>query len=140
MATHGKSVDFAITDSGATSRNISTYVTSVASVERSNDTHDTTTMGNTGHTFIAGLTNGKIVVNVLWDKTALTGTYTVFKGLLGKKDPVAFIYGPEGSTAGNVKITGTVVVESYVESAPVADLVTAVATLQISGAVTDGTY
>ncbi len=117
---------------------VSPYVTSVTAT-RNNDVLDTTTYGQTGHTFVAGLTNGKLVVNGLWDKTAVVGSYTVFKAMLGAAQ-VAFIWSPEGSTSGNVKITGNCVIESYVESAPVADLVTFTATLQITGAVTDTVY
>lgn len=117
---------------------ISPYVTSVTAT-RNNDTLDTTTYGATGHTFVAGLTNGKLVVNCLWDKTAVVGSFTVFNAMIGAAS-VAFIWSPEGSTTGNVKITGNVIMDTYVESAPVADLVTAVATLQITGAVTSTVY
>lgn len=134
MATHGRNTNLVIA-----THDISPYVTST-SVERSNDTHDTTTYGQTGHTFISGLTNGKITINGLWDKTASVGSYTVLKALLGGGLSGAFIYGPEGSTTGNVKISGTGVLEQYTESDPVADLVTFTATLQITGAVTDGVY
>jgi hypothetical protein len=118
---------------------VSPYLTSVQ-FEQDNDTHDTTTFGSTGHTFIAGLTNGKITIQGLWDKTATVGSRTVFQAKIGVATPTAFVYGPEGTTTGNVKYTGTAVVESYTESAPVADLVTVNIVLQISGAVTGGVY
>lgn len=119
-------------------KDISPYVTSVTAT-RNNDVLDTTTYGAVGHTFVAGLTNGKLVVNGLWDKTAVSGSYTVFNAMIGAA-AVAFIWSPEGSTTGNVKITGSVVMDSYVESSPVADLVTFSATLQITGTVTATVY
>lgn len=134
MATHGRNTQLTVA-----THDISPYITST-SVERDNDTHDTTTYGQTGHTFISGLTNGKITVNGLWDKTATVGSYTVFHALIGGNLSAAFVYGPEGSTTGNVKITGTLIVETYTESDPVADLVTFTAVCQITGAVTDGVY
>lgn len=134
MALHGKSLQISVA-----THDISPYCTEV-DLERDNDTHDTTTYGQTGHTFIAGLTNGKMTINGLWDKTASVGSYTVFKALIGVSAPSAFIYGPEGPTSGNVKITGTAVLESYSETAPVADLVKFTAVMQISGALTDGVY
>lgn len=135
MATHGHLAQLTIA-----TNDISPYVTSVT-LERDNDTHDTTTYGATGHTFIGGLTNGKITVNGLWDKTATVGSYTVFHALAAAGSPsTAFVYGPAGSTTGNVKITGNFILVSYTESVPVSDLVTFTATLQITGAVTDAVY
>lgn len=141
MTVHGKDTYFAVEDSAAsTLRDISIYLTSVA-LNQSNDTHDDTTFGATGHTFVAGLTNGKITLNGLWDKTASTGSNTVLQSLLGLgTTTVGFEYGPEGNTTGNVKYSGECVLESYDQSAPVADLVSFTAVLQISGAVTDGTF
>lgn len=141
MPQHGKTSYFALEDSGgATLRNISPYVTLVA-FEQDNDTHDTTTFGNEAHTFITGLTNGKIVVNGLWDATALVGTDTVFNGLVGLDGTsLTFNYGPQGNTAGQVKKSGECILVSYAESDPVADLVTFTATLQITGSVTKGTF
>lgn len=119
-------------------KDISPYLTSVT-VERDNDTLDTSTFGTSGHTFTNGLTNGKITLNGLWDKTASVGSYTALKALVGAGS-AAFIWGPEGTTSGNVKITGNAVLESYTESSPVADLITFTASLQITGTVTDGVY
>lgn len=134
MPTHGRSVQFTYG-----TNDVSPYLTSVQ-FEQDNDTHDTTTFGSTGHTFIAGLTNGKITIQGLWDKTALVGSKTVFQAKVGTSAATAFVYGPEGTTTGNVKYSGNAVLESYVESAPVADLVTVNVVLQISGAVTAGVY
>ncbi len=141
MAIHGKDSYFSIEDSAAsTLRNISPYVTSV-DFNQENDTHDTTTYGAEGHTFLVGLTNGTIVVNGLWDKTASTGSNTVIQSLVGLDAvTVGFEYGPEGNTGTNVKYSGECVLESYSQSAPVADLVSFTATFRISGSVTQGTF
>lgn len=118
---------------------ISTNTNSIT-FERDNDTHDTTTFGATSHTYIAGLIDGKMTLAGFWDKTASTGSQKVFTALVGDSDGAAFVYGPEGSTTGNVKYSGTIILESYTESAPVADVITFTASLKISGAVTVGTY
>lgn len=138
---HGKDSYFSIEDSAAsTLRNISPHVTSV-NFDQSNDTHDNTTFGAEGHTFAGGLTNGKITVAGLWDKTASTGSDTVFQSLVGLDAvTVGFEYGPEGNGSGSVKYSGECILESYNQSAPVADLVTFQAVLQISGSVTKGTF
>lgn len=135
--THGMKGYFGVEDSGGTTvRNISPYVKST-SFEQDNDTHDNTTYGATGHTFQVGLTNGKITIQGLWDTTALVGTNTVIDGLIGLlTTTLTFEYGPAGNTTGKVKKTGECVLESYVESVPVDDLITFTATFQISGTVT----
>lgn len=134
MPTHGKTAQVTIN-----AKDISPYVTSVT-FERGNDTHDTTTFGSTSHSYIAGLIDGKMSVSGLWDKTALVGSEVVFNSMVGTAAGFPFVYGPEGSTAGNVKYTGTVVLDNYSESTPVADLVTFTAALKISGAVTLTVY
>lgn len=141
MAIHGKDTVFSLEDSAAsTLRDLSSNLTSVT-FARQNDTHDSTTFGATGHAFIGGLTNGTIQLQGFWDDTASTGTATVLDGLLALGSvTVGWEYGPEGATTGDVKYSGECVLQSYDTSSPVADLVTFSATLQISGAVTKGTY
>lgn len=134
MPTHGHNAQFTYN-----AHDVSPYVTSVT-FERDNDIHDTTCYGSASHTFLAGLVNGKVNVTGLWDKTATVGSQVVFNAGVGDADGAAFIWGPEGSTTGNVKYSGTAVLESYTESAPVADLVTFTASLRISGSVTTGVY
>lgn len=140
MAIHGKETAFSLEDSaGTTLRALGVNLTKVG-FSRQNDTHDTTGFGATGHTFIAGLTNGTIQIEGFWDDTANTGTATVLDGLLGISTTLGWEYGPEGSATGDVKYSGECVLQSLDYSSPVADLTTFTATLQISGAVTKGAY
>lgn len=139
MSTHGKDGYLAIDDGGDMLRNISPYLNSIVATF-SNDIHDDTTMGQDGHTKKGGLTDGSIKIAGMWDKSADVGVYTVFKGLRGQFAPKDFEYGPEGNASGAVKQSGKYVMESYEESVPVADLISFTATLQVSGAVTDGTF
>lgn len=139
MSTHGKDAHLAIDNGIGTLQIISANVNST-DFNVSNDIHDDTTYGQTGHTKKAGLTDGSIAIKGFWDKTASTGTETVLASLLGVFAPVDFEFGPEGSGSGKVKKTGKFVLENYTTSAPVADLVAFTASLQISGAVTTGTF
>lgn len=141
MAIHGKDTYFALEDSAATTlRDLSPNLTNIQ-FARSNDTHDDTGFGQEGHTFIAGLTNGTIQLTGWWDKTASTGTATVLDSLVGLDSVrVAFEYGPEGNTAGQVKYSGDCILSEFSTTSPVADLVSFTATLQISGTVTVGTF
>lgn len=139
--THGKDAAFLLEDSAAsTLRNISDQLTNIA-FNRSNDTHDSTTFGKEGHTFIAGLTNGTITIDGFWDKTASTGSATVLDSLMGLDAvTVGWEYGPEGNASLAVKYSGECVLASLDVSEPVADLVTFTAQLQISGDVTKGAF
>lgn len=134
MAIHGKDTVFSLDG-----QDISEHLTNV-SFPRQQDTHDSTTFGQTGHTFIGGLTNGTFSLQGFWDKTAVSGSATVLDGLIVEGTPVAWEYGPEGGTTGDIKYSGNGIVQSVDYASPVADLVTFAATIQISGAVTTGTY
>lgn len=131
---HGKSTSFQIS-----AHEIGPYVTAVT-FEADNDIHDITTFGATNHRYLAGLIDGKVTISGFWDKTAVVGSYTTIYALVGVAAGAACIYGPEGSTTGKVKQSFTAVLESYAESAPVADMVTFKADFRIDGAVTSSTF
>jgi hypothetical protein len=82
-----------------------------------------------------GLTDSTISVSGMWDST-LDGY------IAGGAEPASrsFVFGPAGSTAGNVKYTGEAIVTSYSISNPVGDVVTFSLDLQVTGAVTRTTY
>lgn len=140
MAEHGFDGYFAVEDSaGTTLRDISGDLNSV-NFNRSNEMHDPTTFGNTARRKRAGLMDGSISISGFYSTTALTGTDTVLKGLLGLATPVGFEYGAVGNTTGMAKKSGNCVLESYNVSTPVGDLVSFDATFQIDGPVVDGTF
>ena len=131
---HGKSVDFALDDTSGSSRNISDTLNSVDFPEVT-ETADTTAFGSSSRSFIVGLESATISISVLWDAT-------VDGYIKGGTEPASrsFIYGPAGSTGGNVKYTGEAILTNYSISSPVGDVVTYSADLQVTGAVTRGTY
>ena len=139
MATHGKDSSFKLEDSaGTTLRDLSANLTNIG-WSRKNETHQTTAFGAEGHTYIAGLTDGKITITGWTDYTATTGTMTVVDSLVGLDAiTVGFEYGPHGTTTGFAKYTGECVLESVDVSDPVADLVSLVAVLPITGDVVKG--
>lgn len=116
------------------------YAVNSVTFERDNDTHDITCFGATGHAYLAGLTDGKITVQGMWDKTATVSPQVNFSAAISDADGAAFVYGPEGPASGKVKYTGTAILESFTESSPVADMCTFTASLKITGAVTATTY
>ena len=130
---HGKSTDFELDDTSGTSRSLANTLTSVDFPETI-DTAETTAFGSTNKSYIVGLKDTTISVSGLWDST--------IDGYLSGTEPASrsFIYGPAGSTGGNVKYTGEAIMTNYSVSNPVGDVVTFSVDLQVTGAVTRGTY
>lgn len=132
---HGKTADFRLDDSGGTLRDISAYCDSV-DFPQTADTAETTTFGAGSKTYLAGLKDSTISISGSWDAT-LDG---YLAPVVGQAATVSFQYGPAGTTAGNIKFTGEAILTSYQVSAPVGDKVSFSAELQVTGAVTRGTY
>ena len=130
---HGKSSDFALDDTGGTSRSLANTLTDV-SFPQSIDTAETTAFGSSNKSYIVGLKDTTISVSGIWDATV--------DGYLSGTEPASrsFIYGPAGSSGGNVKYTGEAILTNYSQSNPVGDVVTFTADFQVTGAVTRGTY
>tara|TARA_R110000787_G_scaffold100231_3_gene205120 strand:- start:1195 stop:1602 length:408 start_codon:yes stop_codon:yes gene_type:complete len=130
---HGKSTDFALDDTGGTSRNLSNTLTDVG-FPQTIDTAETTAFGASAKSYIVGLKDSTFSVSGLWDATV--------DGYLAGTEPASrsFIYGPAGSTSGYVKYSGEAIMTNYSTSNPVGDVVTYSADLQVTGAVTRGTY
>ena len=130
---HGKSTDFAIDDTGGSSRNISDTLTDV-SFPQTIDTAETTAFGSSNKSYIVGLKDTTISVSGIWDATV--------DGYLSGTEPASrsFIFGPAGSTGGNVKYTGECILPNYSQSNPVGDVVSFTADFQVTGSVTRGTY
>jgi len=139
MALTGKNASFKIDDSGGILRDLSTDVNSV-SLPASMDAVDSTTFQATdgAKTYIPGLQDHTISIEGVFDTTALTGSDTVLSGLIGFASTASFEFAPDA--AGGAKYEGECICTGYEISAPVADLVSFSASLQVSGAVTRTTF
>lgn len=131
---HGKSTNFTLDDTSGSVRDISNTLTSVDFPD-SVETAETTAFGSSAKSYIVGLTDATFSLSGIWDAT-------VDGYISGGAEPASrsFVYGPAGSTAGNVKYTGEAIVTSYSISNPVGDVVTYSLDLQVTGAVTRTTY
>jgi hypothetical protein len=96
------------------------------------DSHDVTTFGKDAHDYQGGLKDGTATVEGIYDNTAVTGPAAVIQPLLGTN--VDFVYQPEGTGVGKPTRTVEVLVETYEESSPVADMISWSAKLQFSEA------
>ena len=132
---HGKSAVFKLDDSGGTLRDISAYLEEV-SMPRSIETAETTTFGSSAKSYITGLTDATISLTGKFDATA----DGYLAGVVGQSATLSFEYGPAGSTGGLIKYSGECIMTSYEVGATVGDAVTASVELQVTGAITRGTW
>lgn len=107
--------------------------TNTSEISREADNHDVTAYGATAHNYQGGLKDGTASMGGTYDNTAVTGPRAVIEPLVGEK--VIFIRQPEGAGAGKPQDSATVVVTSYVETNPVADMITWTVEMQLSSAV-----
>lgn len=132
---HGKSAVFKLDDSGGTLRDLSAYLEEV-SMPRSIETAETTTFGSSAKSYITGLTDATISLTGKFDATA----DGYLAGVVGNAATLSFEYGPAGSSSGLIKYSGECIMTSYEVGATVGDAVTASVELQVTGAITRGTW
>ncbi|WP_106180115.1 hypothetical protein [Prauserella shujinwangii] len=111
---------------------LSTFVNNTE-YTNSADSHDTTTYGKNAHTFQGGLKNGTATISGIYEDGA-TGPRATIQPLIGTV--VAFVWRPEGTGTGLPEDTVNVLVTSYQETSPVADMITWTAELQLTDDVT----
>jgi hypothetical protein len=132
---HGKSAAFKLDDSGGTLRDLSSYLMEV-SFPSTIETAEVTAFGASNKAYIVGLEDTTISLTGKWDST-FDG---YIAGVLGQAASLSFEYGPAGTTGGLVKYSGECYVTSYNIGSPVGDAVSASVELQVTGAVTRGTW
>lgn len=103
--------------------------------ERTVDSHDVTTYGAEDHAYQGGLGDGTFTMGGLYDTTA-SGPKAIIEPLIEAKANVTVIRRPEGTGSGLPQESFSVLITSYVETSPVADMVTWSCDMQKSGAVT----
>lgn len=112
--------------------NLSPYTDS-SELNRTADSHDTTTYGQTAHRKSGGLLDGKATMSGTYDNTAAIGPRAVIRPLLGTN--VELIRRVEGAGSGRPQDRVQVLVTSYVETNPVADMVKWSCEMELDGAV-----
>lgn len=132
---HGKNTVFSIQDSANTLRNISAFLNSV-SFSQEAGTAEVTTFGKASKDYLAGLKDATISIEGSWD--SVVDGY--LNGILGFATLRTFEYGPEGSTTGKIKYSGSGILTSYEPDSPLDDAATFSSEFQISGTITRGTY
>jgi hypothetical protein len=138
MATVALLIDVQFGSNGTPTTEVdrSTYVKTF-SFPREQDMLDVTAFGTSGfRSFAVGLQSAKFPFEMFWDTTIDAH----LSGLLGYTTLVEFIYGPDGTTSGRPKYTGTMALASLDSSATVGEIKTISGEFQISGIITRTTY
>ena len=132
---HGKSGHFDMTDTGGTTVNFSSGLSDV-SIDRSLDTAEVTAMGDNDRAYVVGLRGATISVS-----GHFASTYAEkIDGMLGNSTATNWIFGPAGNTGGFRKYNGEGNLTSLAYGATVDGKVDMSFTVQVTGAVTSGTF
>ena len=131
---HGKDAYFSLDTSG-TLDNLTTYLTDISFPETV-ETVDVTTLGDSAKEYIVGLKDATISLsgnwNLTWDQ--------LVDGIVGSASSSTFEYGPNANASPKVKYTGEAFVTNYTVTSGIGDAVKFSLDLQVTGAVTRGTF
>lgn len=132
----GTTTAFYLANAAQALQNLSPYADNI-SLPQSTDMLDVSAFGTASKAFIPGLQDG--------DTLAMSGPYdvTIHTHLTTAKSAgslLGFIWGPGGSVASNARVAGSVYVSQYQLSSTVGGRVEYSASLQVTGAVSNGTF
>jgi len=142
---HGKTAYFNIDNTAGTPGDISPYVDNIDFTQDC-ELAEVTGMSASSKAYIMGLYDGTLTVSGSWDDAVTVGSETVLGALaaaggeLSAGGSLTWIYGPEGSTNGDIKYTGECFMTSYGNSAPVGGRVSFSATFQRTGDISRTTF
>ena len=105
------------------------------SVDESIDVVEDTSMGDSAKTYLASIKDFSGTIDVLFDETDTNGQTALSVG-----SSVTVNFAPEGTTSGDVKLTGTAIVTGKSVSSSFDGLVESTITIQGTGGLTTGTY
>ena len=132
-ASHGSTGVLKLT-SGGSLRDISSAVTTTG-IALELDKAETTGLSATAKTYIAGLPDGTIPIDGIWDPTTDGYIYTVYSAAAGFAG-TAFEFYPAGTASSNVKYSGSCLVTKYEVKTDVGDANQFNGELQITGPIT----
>lgn len=143
MATFFPSKDavFQITDvSPGTLRDISPYIISIDGPPGVRELIEVTALGDSGRKWQPGLENAVFNLELMWSDDALVGSDTVLGPLRQHTSAVAWDFGPEGKTSGDIKYSGNGWLRIFATQTRVGDIVKCRAEIQVDGTVSRTTY
>lgn len=132
-------VAFRITDTGSTLRDLSKYVIEVSELPGERPVFNAESFAD-GGPYLLPLTERAIfTVRLKWSDDA-NGPDAVLGPLSRYETAVAFDFGPIGSGSGSIKYSGDCFVSNFTVNPAVGGDVECVATIEVHGTVTRGTY
>lgn len=137
---HGRTAAFWLADSGAVSRNLTSYLTNI-DFPRSAETAQVTALQEDDHSSVPGVRGGTISLTGFHDETA-NGFDDVCNGILGGvggSAASAFKYFPHGSVTGRIFFSGSAFVTAIAPAGGIQGAATETASLIVHGSVTRGT-
>lgn len=137
---HSKNSVFLIEDSGAVERSLTSFIDSISGLPGARDLSEVTAFGDQGVKSIPGLANVSFSIKGHYDPTATTGPQAVLNSLRTASATSTFKYGPAGSTAGFVRMTGECWLQNYEVESSVQDKVSFTAEFQVDGVPTVDTF
>lgn len=100
------------------------------------EANETTTYGRSRKTYMAGLGDGKVTLQGVYDDGA-SGPRAIIKPLKAAGTAVAFIFQPEGTGSGKAQSNVDVIITAFNESAPVGDVIAWTCEMQMTGPLTE---
>ncbi len=135
-----KDVDFQLDDAAGALQTL-TGLTEIAGLPGPKDHVEATAIGDSGWQHVESLERGEFTLTGWYDTSASDGLQVVFSGIRAKADyEGSFVFGPEGSTSTNEKITGECVMVDLEYSTRLGEIVGARGTFRVAGTLTFGTY
>lgn len=102
---------------------------------------ETSVLGTAAKTFMTGLTDGDVItISGPYDAAILTQLYALKAAQNAGSAAAPYIFGPGGSVAAQTRTAGSVLVQQVNPAVAVAGRVEYSASLQVTGAVTNGTF
>lgn len=131
---------FALDTAAGSLTNLQPYIDNTA-VPQTTEMLDVSAFGTGAKAFIPGLTNGDtITISGPYDVAVHTHLTALKAAQEAGTASHSFMWGPGGSVASQAKINGECLVASYEVSSGVGGRVEWSASLQVTGAVTNGTF
>jgi len=112
--------------------NLSAFTNS-SEIERGGDKHDITMYGADDYSFSGGLLKGSFKMSGTYDDSTSAGPRAILDPLVGTV--VALVRRPEGTGSGLPQDSFSALLEKYVETNPVADMIAWSAEYTVSGSV-----
>ena len=131
----GTTAKLYITTAAGSVSDVSAYADSTG-LDSSTTQLDVSVFGNAAQDYLNGQSTGQVSIGGPLDVTM----HTILSGLKTAGSTASFIYGPGGSVASQARLAGSVNVSDLAYSVSASGRTEYTASLQITGAITSGTF